>query len=172
MVVAQHEFGIGLVAATLLMVVTYIFFTQRITDWRNKLREEMNELDTATVARSVDSLLNYETVKYFNAEDREAGEEQGVLDLVLPGEQLDHRLDRHQREPEGATEGGDEERAQQRANGCGHLWSEKSGWLPVGGAARAAALGRWRRFGVVRRWLAELSGKCAARGAARNNLGR
>ena len=72
LVIFWFKFGIGLVAATLLMVVTYIFFTQRITDWRNKLREEMNELDTATVARSVDSLLNYETVKYFNAEDREA----------------------------------------------------------------------------------------------------
>ncbi len=65
------KFGWELVVATLLMVVVYIFFTQRITDWRNKLREEMNELDTRTVARSVDSLLNYETVKYFNAERRE-----------------------------------------------------------------------------------------------------
>ena len=66
------KFGWGLVAATLLMVVVYIFFTQRITDWRNSLREEMNELDTQTVAKSVDSLLNYETVKYFNAEARES----------------------------------------------------------------------------------------------------
>jgi ATP-binding cassette, subfamily B, heavy metal transporter len=65
------KFGWGLVAATLAMVVVYIFFTQRITDWRNKLREEMNDLDTQTVAKSVDSLLNYETVKYFNAEARE-----------------------------------------------------------------------------------------------------
>lgn len=65
------KFGLGLVAATLIMVVAYIVFTQRITDWRNKLRVEMNELDTATVSRSVDSLLNYETVKYFNAEARE-----------------------------------------------------------------------------------------------------
>ncbi len=66
------KFGWELVAATLLMVVIYIFFTQKVTDWRNKLREEMNELDTRTVARSVDSLLNYETVKYFNAERRES----------------------------------------------------------------------------------------------------
>ncbi|HEX4873841.1 MAG TPA: ABC transporter ATP-binding protein/permease [Sphingorhabdus sp.] len=72
LVIFWFKFGIGLVAATIVMVVTYILFTQRVTDWRNKLREEMNELDTATVARSVDSLLNYETVKYFNAEDREA----------------------------------------------------------------------------------------------------
>ncbi|MEK6638503.1 MAG: ABC transporter ATP-binding protein/permease [Pseudomonadota bacterium] len=65
------KFGVGLVAATMVMVAIYIFFTQRITDWRAKLREEMNDLDTQTVARSVDSLLNYETVKYFNAEARE-----------------------------------------------------------------------------------------------------
>jgi len=65
------EFGWGMVAATLIMVVSYIAYTTVITNWRNKLREEMNELDTQTVAKSVDSLLNYETVKYFNAEDRE-----------------------------------------------------------------------------------------------------
>jgi ATP-binding cassette, subfamily B, heavy metal transporter len=65
------KFGFWLVAATLLMVVTYGWFTTAITNWRAKLREEMNELDTGTVARAVDSLLNYETVKYFNAETRE-----------------------------------------------------------------------------------------------------
>ena len=66
------NFGYQLVGATVIMVVGYIVFTQKVTDWRNKLREEMNELDTATVSRSVDSLLNYETVKYFNAEERES----------------------------------------------------------------------------------------------------
>jgi ATP-binding cassette, subfamily B, heavy metal transporter len=66
------KFGFWLVAATLLMVVTYTWFTATVTNWRAKLREEMNELDTGTVARAVDSLLNYETVKYFNAEGREA----------------------------------------------------------------------------------------------------
>ena len=70
-VIFWTKFGPGLVAATLVMVIAYIVFTQRITDWRTKLRIEMNELDTATISRSVDSLLNYETVKYFNAEARE-----------------------------------------------------------------------------------------------------
>jgi ATP-binding cassette subfamily B protein len=70
-IIFWSKFGFGLVAATMVMVVTYIVFTQRVTDWRAKLREEMNDLDTQTVARSVDSLLNYETVKYFNAEARE-----------------------------------------------------------------------------------------------------
>ena len=65
------SFGWGMVIATLIMVVSYIVYTTLITNWRNKLREEMNELDTQTVAKSVDSLLNYETVKYFNAEKRE-----------------------------------------------------------------------------------------------------
>jgi ATP-binding cassette, subfamily B, heavy metal transporter len=64
-------FGVGLALATLVMVAVYIVFTRAITDWRNALRKEMNDLDTATVSRSVDSLLNYETVKYFNAEVRE-----------------------------------------------------------------------------------------------------
>ncbi|PZO92034.1 MAG: metal ABC transporter permease [Sphingomonas sanxanigenens] len=71
-IIFQAKFGFGLVAATLAMVVAYIAFTRFVTDWRAKLREAMNELDTGAVAKAVDSLLNYETVKYFNAEDREA----------------------------------------------------------------------------------------------------
>jgi ATP-binding cassette, subfamily B, heavy metal transporter len=68
----QIEFGWGMVAATWVMVAAYILFTTKVTNWRNALRERMNDLDTQTVAKSVDSLLNYETVKYFNAEKREA----------------------------------------------------------------------------------------------------
>lgn len=71
MIIFWMKFSAGLVVATAIMVVAYVVFTQRVTDWRNTLRAEMNDLDTATIARSVDSLLNYETVKYFNAEDRE-----------------------------------------------------------------------------------------------------
>jgi ATP-binding cassette, subfamily B, heavy metal transporter len=66
------KFGLGLVAATIVMVAAYIRYTRLITDWRTKLRIEMNDLDTGAVARAVDSLLNYETVKYFGAEEREA----------------------------------------------------------------------------------------------------
>ena len=51
---------------------SYTWFTWSVTNWRAKLRQEMNDLDSGTVARAVDSLLNYETVKYFNAEQREA----------------------------------------------------------------------------------------------------
>ncbi|MEY3984557.1 MAG: hypothetical protein RLZ59_2 [Pseudomonadota bacterium] len=71
MIIFWMKFSAGLVVATAVMVVAYVVFTQRVTDWRNTLRAEMNDLDTATIARSVDSLLNYETVKYFNAEGRE-----------------------------------------------------------------------------------------------------
>jgi ATP-binding cassette, subfamily B, heavy metal transporter len=66
------KFGFGLVAATALMVALYIRYTRMITDWRTQLRVKMNDLDTGAVARAVDSLLNYETVKYFGAEEREA----------------------------------------------------------------------------------------------------
>jgi ABC-type transport system involved in Fe-S cluster assembly fused permease/ATPase subunit len=66
------KFGFGLVAATAVMVAAYIRFTRMVTDWRTRLRVEMNDLDTGAVARAVDSLLNFETVKYFNAEEREA----------------------------------------------------------------------------------------------------
>jgi ATP-binding cassette, subfamily B, heavy metal transporter len=67
------KFGLGLVVATVAMVAAYIRYTRLVTDWRTKLRVRMNDLDTGAVARAVDSLLNYETVKYFGAEDREAG---------------------------------------------------------------------------------------------------
>jgi ATP-binding cassette, subfamily B, heavy metal transporter len=79
-VIFWTKFGFGLVVGTLVMVVTYIIFTQRVTDWRAALRIEMNDLDTQTVARSVDSLLNFETVKYFNAEKREADQYAGVAE--------------------------------------------------------------------------------------------
>jgi ATP-binding cassette, subfamily B, heavy metal transporter len=64
-------FGWELVIATWVMVVAYIAFTRTVTDWRAKLREQMNDMDTGAAAKAVDSLLNYETVKYFNAEARE-----------------------------------------------------------------------------------------------------
>ena len=65
------KLGPLMVAAVLGMVVTYIVFTQRVTEWRNTLRREMVETDNRAAARAVDSLLNYETVKYFNAEAHE-----------------------------------------------------------------------------------------------------
>ena len=66
------KFGPGLVAATVIMVAVYISFTRLVTDWRARLQREMNEVDNKAIGRAVDSLLNYETVKYFSAEEREA----------------------------------------------------------------------------------------------------
>ncbi|MEQ1509849.1 MAG: ABC transporter ATP-binding protein/permease [Sphingopyxis sp.] len=72
LVIFTVKFSAWLALATAVMVVVYLIFTRRITDWRNALRAQMNDLDTETIGKSVDSLLNYETVKYFSAEEREA----------------------------------------------------------------------------------------------------
>lgn len=70
-VIFYLNFGWELVAATALAVVAYIYVTRLITEWRTKLRREMNDLDGKALHRAVDSLLNFETVKYFGAEKRE-----------------------------------------------------------------------------------------------------
>jgi ATP-binding cassette subfamily B protein len=66
------KFGAGLVVATLAIVAIYITFTRLVTDWRAQLQRQMNDVDNKAIGRAVDSLLNYETVKYFGAEEREA----------------------------------------------------------------------------------------------------
>lgn len=70
-VIFYINFGWELVAATALTVVAYVALTRWITEWRTKLRREMNDLDGKALHRAVDSLLNFETVKYFGAEQRE-----------------------------------------------------------------------------------------------------
>lgn len=70
-VIFYINFGAGLVLATAVAIAAYIWVTRVITEWRSKLREQMNRLDGQALARAVDSLLNYETVKYFSAEARE-----------------------------------------------------------------------------------------------------
>ena len=55
------------------VVLTYIWFTVTTTEWRLKFRRDMNKKDTEANAKAIDSLLNYETVKYFNAENYETG---------------------------------------------------------------------------------------------------
>ena len=64
-------FGWEIVAATAVTITAFIWITQAITEWRTKLRAQMNALDGQAMSRAVDSLLNYETVKYFGAESRE-----------------------------------------------------------------------------------------------------
>ncbi|HEX2553943.1 MAG TPA: ABC transporter ATP-binding protein/permease [Microvirga sp.] len=55
----------------LAMVVVYLGYTYKATEWRISIRKQMNESDTDASSKAVDSLLNYETVKYFGAERRE-----------------------------------------------------------------------------------------------------
>ncbi len=55
----------------LVMVVVYLAYTYKATEWRISIRKQMNESDTDASTKAVDSLLNYETVKYFGAERRE-----------------------------------------------------------------------------------------------------
>ena len=54
------------------MIALYLWFTRVATDWRIQIRRNMNESDTDANVKAIDSLLNYETVKYFGAEKREA----------------------------------------------------------------------------------------------------
>ena len=57
---------------TLMALATYIYFTVTITEWRTKFRKQVNEFDSSAHTRAIDSLLNYETVKYFGNEAFEA----------------------------------------------------------------------------------------------------
>ncbi|OMH32069.1 metal ABC transporter permease [Motiliproteus sp. MSK22-1] len=66
------NFGAWYALITILSVGVYIYFTVTITEWRNRFVREVNQLDSKTNTRAVDSLLNYETVKYFNNEAYEA----------------------------------------------------------------------------------------------------
>ncbi len=62
------QFDIGFAAITLVALALYMVFTVSITEWRTHFRRQANEFDSAAHTRAIDSLLNYETVKYFNNE--------------------------------------------------------------------------------------------------------
>ena len=72
MVVLLWQFDWRYVLATLCMVVVYMGYTYVATEWRIGIRRKMNDSDTEANTKAIDSLLNYETVKYFDAEAREA----------------------------------------------------------------------------------------------------
>lgn len=65
-------FDVWYLAVIVVTIAVYIWFTFKVTEWRVQIRKKMNEKDTDANQKAIDSLLNYETVKYFNAEDREA----------------------------------------------------------------------------------------------------
>ena len=71
-IVLWVTFGFRYSAITILTVIIYIAFTIKVTEWRIAIRKKMNIADENASTKAVDSLLNYETVKYFNAEIMEA----------------------------------------------------------------------------------------------------
>jgi ATP-binding cassette subfamily B protein len=66
------KFDVWFAGITIIALVFYILFTVTVTEWRTQFRKQMNELDSSAHSRAIDSLLNYETVKYFNNEAFEA----------------------------------------------------------------------------------------------------
>ena len=66
------KFDVWFAGITIIALVLYILFTISMTEWRTQFRKRMNELDSKAHSRAIDSLLNFETVKYFNNEDFEA----------------------------------------------------------------------------------------------------
>jgi ATP-binding cassette subfamily B protein len=71
-VILAVVFDVRYLVVVALTVVAYVWFTFKVTEWRLTVRERMNAEDTEANQKAVDSLLNFETVKYFNAETREA----------------------------------------------------------------------------------------------------
>ena len=96
------KFDVWFAWITIFALVFYIAFTITVTEWRTKFRKTMNELDSSAHSRAIDSLLNYETVKYFNNEEfeakrydenleryrRAAVKSQSTLSLLNTGQQL------------------------------------------------------------------------------------
>lgn len=66
------KFGVSYLAVTAVTVWFYIWFTIRASDWRIQIRRDMNNSDTEANTKAIDSLLNFETVKYFGNEEMEA----------------------------------------------------------------------------------------------------
>ena len=66
------KFDVWFAWITIVALVFYIAFTITVTEWRTQFRKTMNELDSTANSRAIDSLLNFETVKYFNNEEFEA----------------------------------------------------------------------------------------------------
>jgi ATP-binding cassette subfamily B protein len=96
------QFDVWFALITIIALVFYIMFTVTITEWRTQFRKKMNELDSTANSRAIDSLLNFETVKYFNNEEFEAQrydenlekyrlaqlKSQSTLSLLNTGQQL------------------------------------------------------------------------------------
>ena len=79
LVIVGSKLGLPYLGILLATFVGYIVFTLKVTEWRVKIRKEMNDLDTDANQKAIDSLLNFETVKYFVAEAREAARYDGAM---------------------------------------------------------------------------------------------
>jgi ATP-binding cassette, subfamily B, heavy metal transporter len=84
MAVLLWKFDWRYVLVTMITVVVFMYYTYLATEWRIEIRRRMNDSDTEANTKAIDSLLNYETVKYFGAEEREAT-------------RYDHSMERYER---------------------------------------------------------------------------
>lgn len=76
-------FDVWYLAIVVGTISLYIWFTFTVTEWRVKIRKEMNDQDTDANQKAIDSLLNFETVKYFGAERREAERYDGAMEQYV-----------------------------------------------------------------------------------------
>jgi ATP-binding cassette subfamily B protein len=67
-----YLFDVWYLVVVVVTITLYVWFTFKVTEWRVRIRKEMNDLDADANQKAIDSLLNFETVKYFGAEEREA----------------------------------------------------------------------------------------------------
>jgi ABC-type transport system involved in Fe-S cluster assembly fused permease/ATPase subunit len=73
------NFGVWYTIVVVITIAIYVWFTFTVTEWRVKIRKEMNDQDTDANQKAIDSLLNFETVKYFGAEKWEADRYNGAM---------------------------------------------------------------------------------------------
>lgn len=71
LIILWRAFGVSYLLVVAITIAAYVIYTFKVTEWRVKIRKEMNDQDNDANQKAVDSLLNYETVKYFNADARE-----------------------------------------------------------------------------------------------------
>jgi ATP-binding cassette subfamily B protein len=79
-IVLAAVFDVWYLVVLVVTITLYVWFTFRVTEWRVKIRKEMNDQDTDANQKAIDSLLNFETVKYFGAEGREAARYDGAME--------------------------------------------------------------------------------------------
>ncbi|MGB5557338.1 MAG: ABC transporter ATP-binding protein/permease [Paracoccaceae bacterium] len=82
-VVLFFLFDVWYLAVVVVTIAAYVWFTFAVTEWRVKIRKVMNDQDTDANQKAIDSLLNFETVKYFGAEKREADRYDGAMEQYV-----------------------------------------------------------------------------------------